>query len=155
MGAETFLLASSMNAVVAQRVVRRVCEDCKQEYTPPPPLVEDIKKILGNLLQAKHAKLSEQEEKDLKSVEGKSGYKLVKGKGCEKCGDSGYKGRIAIFEVLPVSDKVGRLILERSPAGKIEEQGVEDGMVRLIQDGYLKTLEGITTIEEILRVSRD
>ncbi len=155
MGAETFLLASSMNAVVAQRVVRKICQDCKQEYTPPPPLVEDIKKTLGNLLHEKHTKLSEQEEKDLKSIQGSSKFKLVKGKGCDKCGDSGYKGRIAIFEVLHITDKIGRLILERAPAGKIEEQGVEEGMVRLIEDGYLKSLEGITTIEEILRVSRD
>jgi type IV pilus assembly protein PilB len=155
MGAETFLLASSINAVVAQRVVRKICPDCKQEFVPPAPVIEDIKKTLGNLLHEKHTKLSEQEEKDLKSIQGKSKFKLAKGKGCDKCGDSGYKGRIAIFEVLPVTDKVGRLILERSPAGKIEEQGVAEGMVKLIEDGYLKALEGITTIEEILRVSRE
>lgn len=155
MGAETFLLASSMNAVVAQRVVRRICEDCKQEYDPPVPVVEDIKKILGNLLHEEHTKLSDQEKKDLRELEDKRKFKLFKGKGCDKCGDSGYKGRIAIFEVMPVSEKVGRLILERSPAGKIEEAAVEEGMIRLIQDGYLKALEGITTIEEVLRVSRE
>ncbi|HEX7456543.1 MAG TPA: GspE/PulE family protein [Candidatus Nanoarchaeia archaeon] len=155
MGAETFLLASSMNCVAAQRVVRKICEDCKQKYDPPVQLVDDIKKTLGNLLNEKHVQLSSQEEKDLKELEGTRKFKLFKGKGCDKCGDSGYKGRIAIFEVMPITDKIGRLILERSPAGKIEEQAVEEGMVKLIQDGYLKALEGITTIEEILRVSRD
>ena len=155
MGAETFLLASSINCVGAQRVVRKICSDCKQEYDPPPPIVEDIKKTLGNLYNERGVKLSDQEEKDLKEIEGKSKFKLAKGKGCDRCGDSGYKGRVAIFEVLSVTEKIGRLILERAPAGKIEEQGVEEGMVRLIQDGYLKALEGITTIEEILRVSRD
>ena len=91
----------------------------------------------------------------MKEISGTAKFKLFKGKGCDKCGDSGYKGRVAIFEVMPVTEKIGRLILERSPAGKIEEQSVEEGMVKLIQDGYLKVLEGITTIEEILRVSRE
>lgn len=155
MGAETFLLASSINCVVAQRVVRRICPDCKEAVDPPAPVVEDLKKWLGNLMTEKHIKLSEQEEKDLKEMEGAAKFKIYKGKGCDKCGDSGYKGRIAIFEVLPVTEKIGRLILERSPAGKIEEQAVEDGMVRLVQDGYLKALEGMTTVEEVLRVARD
>jgi len=155
MGAETFLLASTMNCVVAQRVVRNICLDCKQEFTPPPQMVEDIKGNLGNLLTDKHLKLSDKEEKDLKSLQGKSKLKLYKGKGCDKCGDSGYKGRVAIFEVMPMTDKIGRLILERSPAGKIEEQAVEDGMIKLLQDGFLKAVEGITTVEEILRVARE
>ena len=155
MGAETFLLASSINAVVAQRVVRRICEDCKHSFVPPPQVVDDIKRTLGDLVNEKHAKLSDQEEKDLKELSGKAKFKLSKGKGCDKCGDSGYRGRVAIFEVMPVTEKIGRLILERAPAGKIEEQSVEEGMVKLIQDGYLKVLEGVTTIEEILRVSRE
>jgi len=155
MGTETFLLASSMNVVAAQRVVRRICDDCKIEYDAPGPIVEDFKNTLGNLLNEKHIALSEEEMKDLKELEGNSKFKLFKGKGCDKCTDSGYRGRIAIFEVLPVTEKIGRLILERSPTGKIEEQAVEDGMVKLNQDGYLKALEGITTVEEILRVAKD
>ena len=156
MGAETFLLASSINCVVAQRVLRIICTECKQEYDPPEPLVEDIKAALGNLINGRAVRLSEQEEKDLKELEGKEGFKLFKGKGCDKCGDSGYKGRIAIFEVLPVTEKIGRLILERSSAGKIEEVAVaEEGLVKIVQDGYLKALEGITTVEEVLRVARE
>lgn len=155
MGAETFLLASTMNCIVAQRVIRKICPDCKQEFDPPPQVVDDIKSNLGNLLTEKHLKLSEEEKKDLKSLQDKGKLKLHKGKGCDKCGDSGYKGRIAIFEVLPVTDKIGRLILERAPAGKIEEQAVEEGMIKLIQDGFLKAVEGITTVEEVLRVARE
>jgi len=155
MGAETFLLASSINCVVAQRVLRKICDNCKQEFDPPVPMVEDIKNNLGNLVGGKNFHLSEQEAKDLKEIEGKAKFKLYKGKGCDKCGDSGYRGRVAIFEVLPITDKIGRLILERSPAGKIEEQAVEEGMVKLIQDGYLKIIEGLTTIEEVLRVAKE
>ncbi|OGY26935.1 MAG: hypothetical protein A2Z11_02655 [Candidatus Woykebacteria bacterium RBG_16_43_9] len=155
MGAETFLLASSINCVVAQRVVRKICLDCKSEFDPPEPVVEDIKKNLGNLLHEKHLKFSDEVQKDLSELEGSKKIKLYKGKGCNNCGDSGYKGRIGIFEVLMVSEKIGRFILERAPAGKIEEQAVEDGMVKLVQDGYLKVLEGITTIEEVLRVAKE
>ena len=155
MGAENFLLASSMNCVVAQRVLRKICLECKKEYDPPEPVVEDIKRTLGNLLTEEHTKLSEEEEKDLAEIEGSSKFKLSKGAGCDNCGDSGYKGRIAIFEVLPITDKIGRLILERSPAGKIEEAAVEEGMVKLVQDGYMKALEGVTSIEEVLRVAKE
>ena len=155
MGAETFLLASSISTIVAQRVVRKICADCKEEYDPSPPLVEDIKKILGNLLHDKKTKFSDVIQKDLAELEGSKKFKLYKGKGCNKCGDSGFKGRVGIFEVLLVTEKIGRLILERSPAGKIHEQAVEDGMLALIQDGYLKALEGITTVEEVLRVAKE
>jgi len=155
MGAETFLLASSISTIVAQRVVRKICVDCKEEYDPPPPLVEDIKKVLGNLLHDKKTKFPDDIQKDLAVLDGTKKFKLYKGKGCNKCGDSGFRGRGGIFEVLLVTEKIGRLILERSPAGKIHEQAVEDGMVALIQDGYLKAIEGITTIEEVLRVAKE
>ena len=155
MGSETFLLASSISAIVAQRVVRKICSDCKHEYDPPGPLVDDIKKTLGALLHDKKTKFSDEVQKDLNELEGTKKFKLYKGKGCHNCGDSGYKGRIGIFEVLIVNEKIGRLILERSPSGKINEQAIEDGMVTLIQDGYLKALEGITTVEEVLRVARE
>lgn len=137
MGAEPFLLASSMTAVVAQRIVRKVHQECKVEYDPEQPVVEDIKKVLGNLWQNDRP------------------IKLYKGKGDEECNNSGYLGRIGIFEVMTVTQKVGRLILERAPANAIEEASVSEGMITIRQDGYLKTLEGITTIEEVLRVAQE
>jgi len=155
MGAETFLLASSMTAVAAQRVVRRICPDCKTEYDPPEPLVEDIKAVLGTLHHVGAKVLSKEEEKDFTSVEKAKKFKLFKGKGCDKCGDSGYKGRIAVFEVLPVTDKIGKLILERQPSSVIEKTAIENGMITMKQDGYLKAVEGITTIEEVLRAAQD
>ncbi|OGV94915.1 hypothetical protein A3A66_02260 [Microgenomates group bacterium RIFCSPLOWO2_01_FULL_46_13] len=142
MQAEPFLLASSMTAVVAQRVARRICEHCREEYTPPPEVVQDIKKVLGSLYDAW-----------LKSRPPSTPPSLHRGKGCTECSDTGYSGRIAIFEVMPVSEKIGRLILERSPAGVIEKMALEEGMILMKQDGYLKVLEGITSIEEVLRVA--
>jgi type IV pilus assembly protein PilB len=136
MEAEPYLLASSMVTVVGQRVVRRVCEHCKKEYKPDKDVIEDIKQTLGPLYP-----------KDKEIL-------LTKGEKCPKCNETGYSGRVGIFEVLPVTDKIRKLILEQAPSEEIEKQAREDGMVTMIQDGYLKSLEGITTIEEVLRVSR-
>lgn len=137
MGAEPYLLASSMTAIVAQRVVRKIHDKCKEAYDPDPKIMEDMKNVLGTLWP-----------------QGRDG-KLYKGKGDAECGDSGYYGRVGIFEVLPISEKVGRLILERSASSDIEKIAREEGMITLKQDGYLKVLEGITSIEEVLRVAQE
>ncbi|MBI5151675.1 MAG: hypothetical protein HZA34_03830, partial [Candidatus Pacebacteria bacterium] len=79
---------------------------------------------------------------------------VYKGKGCEECGGTGYKGRVGIYEVLVMTEKIGKLVLERRPAVEIERQGLEDGMMLMKQDGYMKALEGITTVEEVLRVAQ-
>jgi len=137
LGAEPFLLASSLTCLVAQRICRRICPDCKEEFKPPPEVAEDIKKVLGKLLPP------------LKEI------KLGRGKKCATCNNTGYLGRVGIFEVLPITEKIARLILERAPAKEIEKQALEEGMVTMKQDGYLKALEGITTLEEILRVAQE
>ncbi len=137
LGAEPFLLASSMICIIAQRVVRRICLDCKEEYPAPPEVVADFKNILGSLYN--------QGDKP----------KLYRGKKCTKCNNTGYLGRIGIFEVIPVTEKIGRLTMERAAAVTIEKQAIEEGMITMKQDGYLKVLEGITTIEEVLRVAQE
>jgi type IV pilus assembly protein PilB len=141
MGIETFLLASTVNIAAAQRLVRTVCEGCREKYEAPPQLVEDIKEVLGPLFPSQKM-----------SVEKIS---LPRGKGCKVCGNTGFLGRTGIFEVLNISDRITRLILEHQPTAEIHKVAVEEGMVTLKQDGYLKALEGVTTIEEVLRVARD
>ncbi|KKT76171.1 MAG: General secretory pathway protein E [Microgenomates group bacterium GW2011_GWA1_Microgenomates_45_10] len=136
-GMEPFLLASSMTAIVAQRVVRKICTSCKTEYDPPDEVIENAHKVLGSLYPS-----------------GKS-FKLMRGTGCAECSDSGYQGRVGIFEVIPVTEGVGKLILERASAGGIQGKAVEEGLVTMKQDGYLKVIEGITTIEEVLRVAQE
>ncbi|HSX58108.1 MAG TPA: GspE/PulE family protein [Candidatus Saccharimonadales bacterium] len=152
MGAETFLLASSINAVVGQRVVRKICDHCREEYDAPELIIQNLKTVLGNLLNAKG--LAAEEAKDIAELSGKK-VKLYKGKGCNECGDSGYKGREGVFEVLNVTEKIGKLILERAPSIEIEKMAIADGMITMKQDGYLKAMEGVTTIEEVLRVAQD
>lgn len=142
MGAEPFLLASTMTAVVAQRIVRRIHESCKTEYAAKQEIIEEMKAVLGPLWPAK--------------LEGDgTGVKLYKGTGDAEDGNTGYMGRIGIFEVMPVSEKISHLILERQAASAIETQAKEEGMITMKQDGYLKVLEGISTHEEVLRVAQE
>lgn len=137
MGAEPFLLASAMTAVVAQRISRKIHDACREPYDPPPNIVEDIKNVLGNLIPPNQP------------------IKLYKGKGDAEDGNTGYMGRVGLFEVMPVSEKIARLILERAPSTAIQKQAVEDGMITMKQDGYLKAIEGVTSLEEVLRVAQE
>lgn len=138
LGAETFLIASVLNAIVAQRICRRVCPNCKTFYEPLPEVIENIKSVLGPLLPSSY--------KD-------HPIKLAKGEGCSECNQTGYIGRIAIFEVLKVTGTINRLILTSSSGKDIEAAAKKEGLIMIKQDGYLKALEGITTIEEVLRVA--
>ncbi|GAB4027045.1 MAG: GspE/PulE family protein [Candidatus Microgenomates bacterium] len=142
MQAEPFLLASSMTCVIAQRVLRQVCSNCKEAYTPDSATVTELKRVLGPIYET-------YVQKNNGSVP-----KLYRGRKCEVCGDSGYKGRLGIFEVLKINEKIGKLILGRSPASEIEKLAVNDGMLLMEQDGYVKALDGLTTLEEVMRVAK-
>jgi len=138
LGAEPFLIVSVLNAIEAQRIVRRICTACKKEIASDSIIREDIKKTMGKLLP-----------------ENMSQIPLYRGTGCKQCNNTGYLGRIGIFEAMIVSQQVGRMIFARASAEEIENQAVEEGMITLKQDGYLKALSGITTIEEVKRVAQE
>ncbi len=138
LGAEPFLLSSTMNAIVGQRIVRKICSYCKETYLPLRQIVGEMRNVLGKLFPQENAEI-----------------KLSKGKGCEKCASSGYLGRIGIFEVLPVSNKISDLILEHPDSSALEKEAVLEGMITMKQDGYLKVLQGITTPEEVIRVAQE
>jgi type IV pilus assembly protein PilB len=144
MGAEPFLLVSSLNCVVGQRVLRRVCKECVSQIEMTADQEQELKKTLGpiyNLIEDKYKK------------EGKK-ITLPKVVGCEKCNNTGYLGRIAIYEVMPVSEKLSKLIIEKATAAEIQKQAMEEGMLTMKQDGYVKVLEGITTMDEVVRVAQ-
>jgi type IV pilus assembly protein PilB len=144
MGAEPFLLVSSLNCVVGQRVLRRVCKDCVSDTDITPEQENEIKTTLGpiyNLLEDKFKK------------EGKP-LKIPKVVGCEKCNNTGYMGRVAIYEVMPISEKISKLIIEKAAAARIQSMAMEEGMLTMKQDGYVKVLEGVTTIDEVVRVAQ-
>jgi type II secretory ATPase GspE/PulE/Tfp pilus assembly ATPase PilB-like protein len=137
MGVEPFLLASSITAILAQRVLRKIDEKNVAGYVPEAPVMADIRANLGAMMP--------------KTFDGQ----LKKGVPTPENNNSGYKGRVAIFEVIPVTEKIGRLILERAPASDIDKEARTEGMMSMKQDGYLKVVEGVTTIEEVLRVAQE
>lgn len=136
MGAETYLLSSTLNAVMGQRIARKICTHCRKDYVPPKELSQEIIKTLGNLAP-------------------KEPFKLYKGEGCKECGGTGYFGRVGIYEVMAISSEISQMILEKKSASIIEEKAKEQGMTTMKQDGFLKVLEGISTIDEILRVAQE
>ena len=139
MQAEPYLIASTVTCVVGQRVVRRICSACKVPKAPTEEILAQIKKDLGDVY---------------KFEKGKQVTFFV-GKGCRECNNTGYLGRIGIFEVLVVSEKISRMVLSHEPAQAIANQAIAEGMTTMKQDGFLKVVEGITTVEEVLRVAEE
>ncbi|MBN1254537.1 MAG: type IV-A pilus assembly ATPase PilB [Deltaproteobacteria bacterium] len=131
MGVEPFLVSSSLIVTVAQRLVRCICPDCKEPIDMSPEALVD----LG---------IPEEEAHD---------FKCYKGKGCNKCSNIGYRGRLSLFEVMPTTDEVQDLTLRRAPANEIRRAAVQAGMKTLRQSGIIKIKQGVTTIEEVLRVT--
>lgn len=229
MGIEPFLIASTVNAVIGQRLVRKLCPYCTEEYVPDEKVIEDIienfnlrkeflilpksshEKVTANIskkasalatgekrLEVPHEtelhrqsileklkndpamlnrsaadaekemerqrEISSQiflseEEKDKSKKETKKNESLhltlYRSKGCAKCDNSGYLGRMGIYEVLEVNDEIGKLIVQHASTDEIQKTAIENGMVTMQQDGFLKALEGITTVEEVLRVTKE
>jgi type IV pilus assembly protein PilB len=143
LGAEPFLIVSSLNALVGQRIARKICPTCKEEYEPEETVKKDVVQVLGALLP---------KDKPMKLYRGKG---TVNGSACTACGGTGYLERIGIFEVLPISSEIAQLIATRASMEDLEKIAVGDGMITMKQDGYMKALEGTTTIEEVLRVAQD
>jgi type II secretory ATPase GspE/PulE/Tfp pilus assembly ATPase PilB-like protein len=144
MGIEPFLLTASLNLLVAQRLVRKICEKCKAEVKPNAEIEKVIRDGIATVDK------SELEGIDLNNI------KVYMGRGCPVCANSGFKGRIGIYEVLPITKPIQNLINERTPAIKIEDFAIkEEKMILMNQDGILKALRGLTTIEEVVRATKD
>lgn len=145
MGIEPFLLSSSLRVVAAQRLVRRICPDCKQETKVPASVMKEIKKQVESMPQ---------EEIEKYGVDISKKISVYEGKGCEKCGDSGYKGRVAVFEALEIDGEIKDIMVEQGGSEtKIQEYAEKQGMITIKQDGLMKVLLGLTTLEEVERVT--
>ncbi|HQT94192.1 MAG: type IV-A pilus assembly ATPase PilB [Acidobacteria bacterium 21-70-11] len=129
MGIEPFLVATSVNVIAAQRLIRKVCQSCKEEIETP------IQALLS-------VGFPESEAHSLK---------LVKGRGCDKCTNSGYKGRLGLFEVMDITEDMRELILSGATAVELRRKAIEEGMITLRQSGLQKIREGLTTIDEVVR----
>jgi type IV pilus assembly protein PilB len=129
MGIEPFLVATSVNLIQAQRLIRRICKDCKKEHPTPHEALMEIG-------------FSAEEAKTLKTY---------KGRGCPSCNETGYKGRIGLYEVMEITDEIRELILIGASALELRKKSIEDGMISLRESGLQKIRNGVTTIEEVLR----
>ncbi len=138
MGVKPFLITSSIRGIIAQRLVRKVCTFCREAFTPDPAVAEDIKKELQGV-----------PAKDLDPALLQN-LQLFRGKGCDHC-TGGYKGRLGIFEILEMERGVAELVLKNASDEELMEQAKKSGMITLKQDGLLKALKGLTTLEEVYR----
>ncbi|MDO8604631.1 MAG: GspE/PulE family protein [bacterium] len=139
MGAQAFLLSSTVNLVIAQRLVRRICASCTESYSASPEIVRLIKaqmELSGN-------------------VSHNVPTTLYRGKGCKVCGNSGFQGQIGIFEFFIITDTIREFILREANVNEIRKRAIEDGMTSMFADGLNKVERGTTTIEEILRVVKE
>ena len=132
MGVEPFLVSSSVIMVVAQRLVRCICPDCKEPVEVPPDALLELG-VPEELIR--------------------NGFRCWRGKGCDRCNQIGYRGRIALYEVMPVDEEIRNLVLKRAPADEIKRAAIAQGMRTLRQNGIIKVRKGITTVEEVLRVT--
>jgi type II secretory ATPase GspE/PulE/Tfp pilus assembly ATPase PilB-like protein len=132
MGSEPFLVADAIEAVMAQRLIRTICPDCKTPHDYPR---EDLLKIAFPTDQ-----LGEEA--------------IFKGEGCDLCGQRGYRGRTGIYEMLTSTESIEKLVIDRASASVIAQQARADGMQTLRDDGWVKVLDGRTTVEEVLRVTQ-
>jgi type IV pilus assembly protein PilB len=153
MQAEKFLIASTVSVIIAQRLVRKICPDCRKEYKLSKEQLDDFKK---NVNLEELDKIIEKSDlpgiKNIKKVEDVSFYK---GTGCDCCGGEGYRGRVGIYEVLEVTEAIQKVILANSTADEIEKVAKSEGMHNMMTDGIIKAIQGITTIEEVMRVTKE
>ena len=131
MGIEPFLVASSTNLILAQRLVRRLCNECKQKTEIHPELAREL------------------------GVQDEAPFEIYQPTGCPKCNGTGYKGRAGIYEVMVVSSKIKEMILDRCSTAEIKQQAIKEGMVTLRGDGIDKVKQGITSVEEVLKESSE
>jgi type IV pilus assembly protein PilB len=154
MGAEPFLVASTVNIIIAQRLVRRLCPDCKEEYHLTEKEIKALKESLDMEGILEFLKKTEEAKKIIKASDSWSTIKFYKAKGCEQCSNEGYHGRTGIYEVLSMDEDIKKLVAEAATSNKIEETAKAKGMFTMADDGFLKAVQGTTTLEEVVRVTK-
>jgi type II secretory ATPase GspE/PulE/Tfp pilus assembly ATPase PilB-like protein len=135
LGVEPFLLTSAINAIIGQRLVRRVCQKCRTEINVPQSVLFEVKK-------------------ELEKLNLNMPIKFFKGKGCSDC-KNGFSGRIGIFEVLNMTPEIEDLVLTKKTSQDIFDQAIKSGMITMRQDGFIKAIKGLTTVDEVLRVTSE
>jgi len=154
MGAEPFLIASTTNVVIAQRLVRKLCPDCRKEYKLAD---KELKTFSDNYEMEKIMETMKKSGMLKGKIESKTNWldvKLYKSVGCDQC-NGGYKGRVGIFEVLEIDDDIRKMISQKASSDELDKVAREKGMISMVEDGFIKAVQGITSLEEILRVTKE
>jgi type II secretory ATPase GspE/PulE/Tfp pilus assembly ATPase PilB-like protein len=133
MGVEPYLVASCLEGVVAQRLVRRICAACKEPLPPDDTILEEVGKQWPDRL---------------------AGAQFFTGRGCPECNFTGYRGRIALLEIMMMNDEIRTMVTHQRPSGEIKKAALANGMTTLRRDGWSRVLEGITSVDEVVRVAR-
>ena len=150
MGVPPFLIAYTANIIIAQRLVRKICPYCKKEYTLEGPALDELAATFDI------KKLSDLFAKNIKDFSKKSSaLSFYQGEGCNRCGQTGYKGRLGIYEVMDIDEGLMKKINERADANEIKQYAREHGMLTMLEDGLVKAKLGVTSIAEILRVTKE
>ncbi len=156
MKAEPFLIASTVNVILAQRLVRKICQHCIKESEINPKKLSKLGGSFNFDVIIEAVKKGDSPEiKALKGIKNLAGATFYKGEGCEKCNGEGYKGRVGIYEVLEVSEGIQKMIGSNATADEIDKLARKEGMFSMFEDGLIKAMTGITTLEEVLRVTEE
>jgi type IV pilus assembly protein PilB len=157
MGVEPFLIASTINTVIGQRLVRKLCAKCKEEFQTNEVETKSVLSTLGSVLPKDKSDL-ERVKKDVGyeavPLAAQSSYTMYKAVGCKEC-TKGYKGRIGIYEVFGMTPDMEKLLAQHATTTEVQNQAQKDGMLTMKQDGYFKAFNGLTTLEEVARVAAD
>ncbi len=155
MGAEPFLIASTVNVIIAQRLTRRLCPECREEYHLDAKEVETFAKTfdMDNLMAFLAKQDTLKEKLDIKK--GWESIAFYRAKGCDQCGGEGYHGRMGIYEVLEMTTEIKKLVTQSATTEALDNQAQKSGMATMVQDGFMKAVSGITSLEEILRVTKE
>lgn len=152
MGVPAFLLSNTLNVIVAQRLVRKICTNCLQSYNLDPENIKD----LGNDIDLDKMLARLEKEKIISNASsGFASLLFYRGKGCNKCGNTGYKGRTGLYETLEITPEISEMILKKAGPEEIRKKAKENGMLSMIEDGFIKAINSMTTIEEIMRVTKE
>lgn len=152
MGVPSFLVSTTVNIIIAQRLVRKICTDCIQSYNLDKEQIKELEKQLNieSIL-----KTMEKEKTIISAKKGLDSMLFYRGKGCKRCNNTGYKGRIGIYEILPNTEEIASMMLKNASAQEINDQAIAEGMIRMVEDGFMKAKSGITSIEEVMRSTKD
>lgn len=155
MGAEPFLIASTVNIIIAQRLARKLCQECKKPYTLDPDEAKALEKSIDTGEIFTYLQSQESLRNIVGSAKSMTDLTFYKPVGCDQCGGEGYRGRVGVYEVLAMETNIRKLVTQSATSETIEAEAKKNGMAKMSEDGFCKAAQGITTIEEILRVTKE